>query len=80
MGDMWETPLSGIAATYDPDAPPICGPLLDGGPARLAEAYGLEHDEEYVSACHFRYLMRRALMDRFPEYLGPPQVYGLNAT
>jgi hypothetical protein len=78
MGNLWKTPLSELVATYEPDAHPICGPLLEGGPARLAEAYELEHGDEYVSACHFCYEMRRALLDRFPEYLGPPQVYGLD--
>lgn len=77
MGNMWETPLSELVAKYDADSHPICGPLLKGGPALLARKYGVKHDDEYISACHFCYLVRLALLDRFPEYLAPRQVYGV---
>ncbi len=80
MGDMWQTPLSRLVAAYNPEAHPVCGPLLEGGPALLAETYGIEHEDAYVSACHFCYSLRRALLDRFPRYLGPPQVYGRDPT
>jgi hypothetical protein len=76
MGNLWETPLSDLVAAYDPDAHPICGPMLRGGPARLAQEHGVEHDDEYISACHFCYAVRLALLDRFPRCLAPPQVYG----
>ena len=77
MGNMWETPLAKLVKDYDPDAHPICGPLLQGGPAHLAEVYNVPHDEAYATACHFCYMVRRALVDRFPQYLAPRQVYGL---
>jgi hypothetical protein len=77
MGNMWQTPLSELVAGYDPDAHPVVGPLLRGGPAELARSSGIEHEEEYVSACHLCYAARRALVDRFPCQLGPRQVYGL---
>jgi len=77
MGNLWQTPLSEMVAGYDPDAHPIVGPLLRGGPAELARAGGIEHEEEYVSACHLCYAARRALVDRFSCELGPRQVYGL---
>ncbi|NIT36117.1 MAG: radical SAM protein [candidate division Zixibacteria bacterium] len=77
MGNMWETPLSRLAKEYDADAHPICGPLLRGGPAELVRAYDLELREEYVDECHLCYLARLALIDKFPEYLAPRQVYGL---
>jgi hypothetical protein len=77
MGNMWETPLSELAAEYDPDAHPICGPLLRGGPAELVRAYDLDLRGAYVDECHLCFLARRALIDRFPEYLAPRQVYGL---
>jgi hypothetical protein len=51
--------------------------MLRGGPARLAKEHGVQPREAYVSACHMCYLVRRALIDLFPEYLGPRQVYGL---
>ena len=77
MGNMWEIPLSELVENYDPDSHPICGPLLKGGPALLAKKYGVKHDDKYITACHFCYLMRLALIDRFPQYLAPRQVYGL---
>jgi hypothetical protein len=77
MGNMWKVPLSKLVKEYDPEAHPIVGPLLEGGPVKMAEKYGLEHEEGYASACHFCYMLRLALIDRFPEYLAPRQVYGL---
>lgn len=77
MGNMWETPLSTLVENYNPDAHPICGPLLEGGPALLARRYAIEHEDEYVDECHFCYLLRLALIDKFPQYLAPRQVYGL---
>lgn len=77
MGNMWTTPLSELVAGYDPDAHPVVGPLLAGGPTRLAEAAGIEHEAEYISACHLCYSVRKALLGRFPCELGPRQVYGL---
>jgi len=77
MGNMWKTPFSELVKNYDPEKHPICGPLLKGGPAQLAREYGVEHEETYVDECHFCYLTRLALLERFPEYLTPKQVYGL---
>lgn len=78
MGNMWEKPLSELVRDYEGDAHPICGPLLMGGPAGLAEAYALDREESYVDACHFCYEMRLHLLERFPRYLAPRQVYGLD--
>lgn len=80
MGNMWQRPLSVLVSGYEADSHPICGPLAKGGPALLASQYGLEHEAEYVDECHFCYLVRRALVDRFPEYLAPKQVYGMPNT
>lgn len=78
MGNMWETPLLEIARGYDAASHPICGPLVRGGPLLLAEKYGVALDGEgYVDACHMCYIVRRALVDRFPQFLAPRQVYGL---
>jgi hypothetical protein len=77
MGNAWRTPMADLVVSYEPDAHPIAGPMLRGGPARLAEEHGVQPRDAYVSACHMCYLVRRALIDRFPEYLGPRQVYGL---
>jgi hypothetical protein len=77
MGDMWDVPLSTITKHYGADSHPICRPLVNGGPALLAKEYDVSHEAEYVDACHMCYLVRRALVDRFPQYLAPRSVYGL---
>jgi len=77
MGNMWETPLSTLIGDYDADSHPISGPLLGGGPALLAKEYAVGHEDEYVDECHFCYTLRLALLDRFPQFLAPRQVYGL---
>ena len=33
---------------------------------------------EFVDECHYCFLVRRSLIDRFPEHLAPRQVYGLD--
>ncbi|OGK10006.1 MAG: hypothetical protein A2Y63_02575 [Candidatus Riflebacteria bacterium RBG_13_59_9] len=77
MGNRGETPLSELVRNYDAGKHPVCAALVRGGPAELARQYELEHENSYVDACHFCYLLRRALIDRFPGYLVPRQVYGL---
>ena len=77
MGNMWQTSLSELVSNYSADSHPICGPLAEGGPLLLAKEYNLEHQGEYVDACHFCYLLRLTLLSRFPQYLAPRQVYGL---
>ena len=78
LGSIWEVPLLRLVRDYRPDVHPVCRPLLQGGPARLVEEYGIGHQDGYVDACHLCYLARRALLDRFPRYLAPRQVYGLD--
>jgi hypothetical protein len=77
MGNVWETPLSKLVKNYDAGSHPICGPLVKGGPALLAREYKVDHDKEYVDACHFCYLVRLELLDKFPEFLTPKQAYGI---
>ena len=77
MGNMWETSLSMLVKNYNADSHPICGPLIRGGPALLAKKYNVEHEDNYVDGCHFCYLVRLALLNKFPEYLAPRQIYGL---
>ena len=76
MGSLFERPLAEIVATYDPQAHPIVGPLLEGGPAALVERYGLPHEEAYADACHLCYMARLRLRERFPQWLTPGQMYG----
>ena len=77
MGNFLETPLSELVQSYDANSHPVCGPLVKGGPALLAKEYQVNHDDKFVDACHFCYCVRLALLDRFPQYLTPRQVYGL---
>ncbi len=77
VGNLFETPLAEICATYDPDNHPIAGPLLAGGPAELVRRYDLPHADGYADACHLCDAARRALQAQFPEVLGPAQMYGI---
>ena len=77
MGNMWHIPLSTLVKEYDADSHPICRALIKGGPALLANEYKVKPDDKYVDACHFCYVVRMALLDRFPQYLAPRQIYGL---
>jgi MoaA/NifB/PqqE/SkfB family radical SAM enzyme len=76
IGNVFETPLTEICRTYDPDAHPIVGPLLAGGPAGLARRYDVPREDAYADACHLCYRVRAALRPRFPQTLGPDQMYG----
>ncbi len=76
VGNLFERPLTQICADYAPAAHPIVGPLLDGGPAALVRRYQLDHSVSYADACHLCFTARLALRARFPEWLGPDQMYG----
>ena len=80
LGNLFHTPLREICETYDPDSHPITGPLLKGGPVELARHYGLPHRATYADACHACDEARRSLRTRFPEILGPDQMYGVAAS
>ena len=77
IGNLFERPLKEICDTYDPEAHPVCGVLLNGGPAALATEFGLEHRPAYADACHLCYEARLAMRTRFPALLGPDQMYGV---
>ena len=77
LGNMKKTPLHDLIADYDPNAHPICAPLLKGGPAELVKKYDVEHEADYIDACHMCYSTRLKLRDRFPEFLAPDVVYGV---
>jgi len=83
IGNVFETPLREICEKYNADAHPICGPLLEGGPAALVTEYNLPHASlsggalQYADACHLCYEARTTLRDRFPQYLNPDQMYGV---
>jgi hypothetical protein len=77
LGNLEDAGLKQLIDRYDPHAHPIIGPLVTGGPAELVRRHDLPHDDGYVDACHLCYEARSALRERFPEVLGPMQVYGL---
>ncbi|MFX1477277.1 MAG: radical SAM protein [Promethearchaeota archaeon] len=77
IGNFWQIPLSELIRNYNANAHPICGPLIRGGPVQLVRKYDIKHEKEYVDECHLCYLARLSLIDKFPEYLTPRQVYGL---
>lgn len=76
IGNAQAKPISQIIADYNPEAHPIIGPLLRGGPRALAEKYKLRHAKAYTDACHFCYDARAKLRKRFPQVLAPSQMYG----
>jgi hypothetical protein len=76
MGNLFTSPLREICETWEPDAHPIAGPLLAGGPVGLARRHGHPIRDGYADACHLCYETRDALRSRFPAELGPPQMYG----
>ena len=77
IGNVFEKPLKQICAEYDADAHPICGPLLDGGPAALVTEYNIPHAPACADACQLCYEARLELRSRFPQYLNPDQMYGV---
>jgi hypothetical protein len=77
LGNVFETPLKELCREYVAEAHPICGPLLEGGPAALVQEYALPHAQTYADACHLCYEARRSLRERFPEILKPDQMYGV---
>ncbi len=76
LGNVFTTTLKDICRNYDPDQHPICGPLLEGGPAALVTEYGLTPRSGYADACHLCYESRLALRTRFPDILSPDEMYG----
>jgi len=77
IGNVFRTPLREICEAYVPEKPPIIGPLLEGGPAGLADKYGVTHQDNYADACHLCYEVRSSLRARVPDELGPDQMYGV---
>jgi len=76
IGNAWQKPFSKIIEEYNPTENPILEPLVRGGPVVLVEKFGLPHDEVYADACHLCYAVRSMLRDKYPDILGPDQMYG----
>jgi hypothetical protein len=76
IGNVLERRLIEIVRGYKPDAHPVIGPLLAGGPVALVKRYQLPHEPACADACHLCYLSRCKLKDRFSDVLTPDQMYG----
>jgi hypothetical protein len=77
IGNIYTTSLSEICNSFNPKAHEIIGPLLDGGPVRLAKKYGVSVSSAYADACHLCYETRKKLRNRFRHTLLPDQMYGI---
>jgi hypothetical protein len=81
MGD----PARGIAPVicgFDPAAHPVVRLLVEGGPKSLAEEamkHGFQPRPTYAGGCHLCYEARKFLRARWPELLGPDEMYGAAA-
>jgi hypothetical protein len=76
MGNVWEKPLDELVREYSPEDHPVCGPLIAGGPAQMAEALGYTPPKAGVAdACHLCWLARKSARGKYPGILGPAQVY-----
>jgi hypothetical protein len=80
IGNIFTSTLKVICTNYDPNTHPIIGPLFEGGPVRLANIYDLPHEEAYADACHMCFETRKSLRYRFPDILGPDQMYCVPGT
>ncbi len=78
IGNMWQKPLSQIIKEYDATKHPICGPLSTGGPYKLAHNYNIKLDDNFIDECHYCYTVRKELINKFPQFLIPLQVYGIS--
>lgn len=77
IGNLFNQPLRDILGMFDPLQNPIAGTLIAGGPTGLALRYLDNHEQEFVDACHLCYATRFALREKFPDLLGPDQMYGV---
>ncbi len=75
IGNVWQLPLQDIMAQYSAFAHPVCGPLVQGGPARLADDLGYLPPHGVADACHLCFLARKHAKRKLPGILEPDQVY-----
>lgn len=77
IGNILNTPLATIVKSYRPAKDPIIGPLIKGGPAELARAHRLRRRPAYADGCELCYECRTKLRRKYPDKLGPGQMYGI---
>ena len=80
IGNMHQMPLHEIISSYNPIQHPIIHALTStgiGGLIQLAQEHNVKISTLKVSSsCHACYILRRALLDIFPNYLAPRHLYG----
>jgi MoaA/NifB/PqqE/SkfB family radical SAM enzyme len=79
IGNVLREPLSAVLEGFDPQAHPICSPIVTGGPAELVRRHDIQPEEGYVDECHLCYIARQELRHQYPELLGPDQMYGVQS-
>jgi hypothetical protein len=77
IGDTSSRRLKDVIESYDPSSHPVISALIDGGPAELVRRYDLRLPAGgFADDCHLCYVARCLLRERFPEHLGPDEMYG----
>ncbi len=75
IGNCWKRPLAELVRDFFPSTHPMCGPLIAGGPAELAQVLGYHPSAGVADACHLCWLARKSCRAKFPGVLEPTQVY-----
>lgn len=79
LGNLFESDLRTLCASFDPNSHPITSPLLAGGPYNLAEVYAIHTLGTYADACHLCFETRKQLRNKFPAVLTPDQMYAVTS-
>lgn len=73
-----DAPLGDVIAAYAPGDHPLVSRLSAGGPAALADfarESGWRPSGLYRDPCHLCFEVRAFLRGRYPELIGPPEIY-----
>jgi hypothetical protein len=77
IGNVHERSLDRIVESYKIEQHPILLTLHEEGPSGLIRKTRLNPNTLFVDPCHCCYSARHALIESYPDLLGPHQVYGL---
>ena len=76
IGNAGEAPLHNIIENFAIQSQTIIQLLESKGPLGLMKNSAIPPDTEYVNPCHCCYSIRRELIDQYPDWFAPRQVYG----
>lgn len=76
IGNIQNESLDRIVEDYKPTEHKIIRTLTKLGPQGLVQKTPINLDQLYADACHCCFTARKALLDVYPELLGPRLVYG----